>query len=137
MVQRWLRGRADRVAQYRIGTDDLDALLDADGVVRTGVSAAEAYRLALGTAGSGDAYVTAAVEQRLVDEFFLISSRTGNLTLRVVTEGWHQRTARQVGEHAVTARLIVGVDLADDTDVRTQSTGRALITTVLDEKGSK
>lgn len=135
VAQRWLRNRADRVSRYRIGERDLEALLDAGGVVRTGVSAAEAYRLALGTAGTGDAYVTAAVEQRLVDEFFLITSRTGNLTLRVVTDGWHQTTSRRVGEHTVATRLIVGVDLADDTDIRTQSTGRALLTSVLEEKG--
>lgn len=135
VMQRWLRTRADSVSRYRVGERDLDALLADDGVVRTGVSAAEAYRLGLGTAGTGAAYVTADVEQRLVDEFFLIPSQTGNLTLRIVAEGWHQRTARQFGGHRVATRLVVGVDLADDTDVRAQSAGRTLIRTVLDEKG--
>lgn len=135
VVQRWLRHRADSVSRYRVGERDLDALLATDGVVRTGVSAAEAYRLGLGAAGSGDAYVTTGVEQRLVKEYFLIPSRTGNLTLRGVAEDWHSRTARQIGGHSVSARLIVGVDLAGDTDVRTRSTGRTLIGTVLGEKG--
>lgn len=135
VMQRWLRSRCDSVSRYRVGEGDLAALLATEGVVRTGVSAAEAYRLGLGAAGAGDAYVTADVEQRLMDEFFLISSQTGNLTLRVVTDDWHQRTARQMGGQSVAARLVVGVDLADDTDVRTQSAGRTLIGTVLDEKG--
>lgn len=135
VMQRWLRTRADHVSRYRVGERDLDGLLATEGVVRTGVSAAAAYRLGLGTAGSGDAYVTADVEQRLVDEFFLISSQTGNLTLRLVADGWHETTARHVGEHSVAARLVVGVDLADDSDVRTQSAGHALINTVLNEKG--
>lgn len=135
LVQRWLRHRSDAEIRYRVGERDLDALLGTEGVVRTGVSAAEAYGLGLGTGGSADAYVTAEVEQRLVDEFFLIASRSGNLFLRVVEDGWHQGTARQIGGHTVTARLVVGVDLADDSDVRTQGTGRALIDTVLSEKG--
>lgn len=137
LMQRWLRNRADSVSRYRVGERDLTALLASAGVVSTGVSAAEAFRLGLGTAGSADAYVTTDVERRLVDEFFLISSQTGNLTLRVVKDGWHQQAARQVDERRVAARLVVGVDLADDTDVRTQSAGRSLIGAVLDEKGWK
>ena len=134
IVRRWLTSRANRVSRYRVGVHDLDELLSGDGVVRTGVGAATTYRLGLGTAGSGDAYVTAEVAERLVEEFFLIASDSGNLTLRVVDHDLHLRTARSTVDGQVAARLLVGVDLADDLDVRTRTAGRNLISTVLAEQ---
>ncbi|MGL4173839.1 MAG: helix-turn-helix domain-containing protein [Actinomycetota bacterium] len=134
IMQRWLRARADSVSRYRVGESDLSTLLATEGVVGTGVSATEAHRLSLGGGNSGDAYVTPEVAQRLINEFFLIPSQTGNLILRVVRESWHQETSCQVGNHSVAARLITGVDLADDIDVRSKSAGRSLINTALDEK---
>jgi hypothetical protein len=132
-----LAGRADKVARYRVGAGDLDALLSTEGVVQTGVSAATAYRLGLGMGGSGDAYVTSEAEQRLVREFFLIPSDSGNLTLRVVEHNWHVACAQVTADELVAPRLIVGVDLADDSDVRTQSAGHTLLGTVLAEQARR
>ena len=133
VVQRWLRARAQTVMNYRVGEDDIEDLLSAEGVVATGVSAADAYGLSLGTGGSADAYVTKAVAKRLEGDFMLIPSRTGNLTLRIVDDDLYLRSAHQIERHCVAARLIVGADLADDTDTRTKSAGRALIQDVLSE----
>jgi excisionase family DNA binding protein len=147
VVQKWLRARAATVTRYRVGDDDIHDLLSAEGVVATGVSAADAYGLSLGAGGSADGYVTKAVRKRLEGDFVLIRSRTGNLTLRLVNDGapdrhaaeskavddLHLRSSHQIEGHLVAARLIVGADLADDTDTRTKSAGRALIQDVLSE----
>lgn len=134
VLRRWLSSRSATVTRYRVGDRDLDALLDSDDVVRTGVSAAAAYRLGLGTGGAADAYVTTDVAARLIRDFFLIESRTGNLTLRVVEHNLHLLTARAVDDQRVSTRLIVAADLADDRDTRTKSAGRDRLAVVLDEQ---
>ena len=133
MVQRWLSRRADDATRYRIGERDIDAVLCEDGVVSTGVSASDAYGLGLGTGGSGDAYVTGEVQDRLVRGYALIPSSRGNLTLRVMNSAWHLDSATTADGRRVAPRLIVGADLADDTDVRTQTAGRQLILSALGE----
>ena len=131
-VQRWTSRRADGITRYRIGGSDISAVLAYDGVVATGVSAASDYRLGLGTGGSGDAYVTGQVRDQLVQDYFLIPSSRGNFTLRVVDRGWHLTTATAGDHNLIAPRLITGVDLADDTDARTRSAGRELISVALD-----
>jgi len=131
-VQRWLSRRADDVSRYRVGERDILAVLGQEGVVATGVSATSDYGLGLGTGGFGDAYLSSEVRDRLVRDYSLIPSARGNLTLRVVDQGWHLATATSVDHHLVAPRLIVGVDLAEDPDARTCSAGRKLITAALD-----
>ncbi|QDO89572.1 helix-turn-helix domain-containing protein [Ornithinimicrobium ciconiae] len=133
VVQKWLRSRSTRVTRCRIGVSDIEALLAEQGVVRTGVSAASAYGLGLGGGASADAYVTKDFEERLTRDFFLIESRTGNLTLRVVDHDLHLRTGRCVDAQVVAPRVMVAVDLAADTDARTRSLGRSLLEAVLTE----
>jgi len=135
-LQRWLTARSTRTIRYMVGGGDLEALLNSDGVIRTGVSAADAYALGLGTGGAGDAYVSQNVADRLVRDFYLIEGGSGNLTLRIVDHDFHTTTARRLDGQTVTTRLMVGVDLADDTDTRTRSTGRTLLTRVLDDQKS-
>jgi excisionase family DNA binding protein len=134
VLRRWLSSRASTVVRYRVGERDLDRLLSADGVIRTGVSVADSYHLGFGTGGTGDAYVTANVADHLVRGFFLIESRNGNLTLRVVEDNLHLLASRRVDAQRVCPRLIVGVDLADDRETRTRAGGRELLRTVLDEQ---
>ncbi|PRY57992.1 excisionase family DNA binding protein [Knoellia remsis] len=136
VVQRWLRSRSGDIRSFRVGQSDLTKLLAVDGVVATGVSAAVAYGLGLGTGGTGDAYVTSSLVGQLTSDFYLVESRTGNLTLRVVDGDLHLRSARSVGGRTVAPRLIVGADLADDRDARTKSAGRELIQSVLDARAS-
>lgn len=118
-VQRWLSRRADALHRYRIGAHDLEPLLRDAGVLATGISTVHTYDLGLATGGSADAYVSDRTRRVLVEEFFLIDSAQGNLTLRVTDAGTFDTD--------VAPRLIVGADLADDLDTRTRAAGRVLI----------
>ncbi|MFC6706167.1 helix-turn-helix domain-containing protein [Flexivirga alba] len=132
-VQRWLASRSNHVARYQIGDVDIEDLLHHDDVVSTGVSSVTSYNLGLGTGGTADAYVSRGVAASLISDLFLIESRTGNLTLRIVDNDLHRRTSRHLRGRVVTPRLITGVDLADSRDTRTKATGNALLTAVLGE----
>lgn len=133
VAQRWLSSRSDQVQRYRVGVDDLEALLTSDGVVRTGVSAVETYGPGLATSGSADAYVDDKTAVELVQDFFLVESAAGNLTLRVVRPDYHLISARTLSGRVTATRLIVGADLADEAEVRTRAAGLRLITAVLSE----
>jgi excisionase family DNA binding protein len=137
-VQRWLSRRAKAMHRYRIGTRDVGALLAADDVLPTGISAADDYGVGLAAGGAADAYVSADTAQRLKTDFYLIDSPQGNLTLRVVDND--TLATSQMIEHvtgglkftlAAAPRLIAGVDLADDADARTRAAGCALINDAL------
>lgn len=134
VVRKWLASRTDRIAHYRIGERAVDELLHTARVAATGVSAAIAYGLGLGAGGDADAYVTSDTADQLVNDFFLIRSAAGNLTLRIVDDAWHLRCSRLVAGQQVTPRLVTGVDLADDRDPRTKQTGHALIDAVLSDQ---
>lgn len=131
VVVRWLATRSSRLARFRIGESDVDELLHADGVVSTGVSASAALGLGLGTGGTADVYVSDETAKRLVRDFFLIESRSGNLTLRIVEDALHQQASRTINGQHIAPSLLVGVDLAEDDDARAKTAGRALITTAL------
>lgn len=127
-VQRWLSRRAQSVHRYRVGERDIETLLRTDGVMATGISAVATYGLGLGVGGSADAYVTDRTCRQLVRDFVLIDSARGNLTLRVIdTEALNH----QILDTEVAPRLIVGVDLAEDTDARSRAAGCGLITEAL------
>jgi excisionase family DNA binding protein len=129
---RWLTSRQRTVTRYRVADTDLDVLLATGGVVATGVSAAHAYHLGLGTSGQGDAYVTSSLADQLVQNFFLIKSAQGNLTLRIVDGNWHLTTARHLAGLAVAARLMVAADLLDTGDSRSLTAGTGLLGDILD-----
>ena len=121
LVRRWLSQRAQRVRRYRITTSALPELESAPGVLLTGISATDTYDLGLGTGGAADAYVSGQALGELVDALFLIDTVRGNLTLRVTDTDLLCTGATSA------PRLIVGADLADDTDARTRAAGCALI----------
>ncbi|MEB3069557.1 helix-turn-helix domain-containing protein [[Mycobacterium] vasticus] len=125
LVRRWLSRRAESVHRYRVGERDLTRVLAVDGVLATGISTTSEYRLGLSTGGAADAYVNAKTHRELVEEFVLIESARGNLTLRV--------TDNALSGNAVAPRLIAGADLADDSEVRTRAAGCILIKDSLDE----
>ena len=131
--QRWLSSRQLSVARYRIAESDLPDLFSTEGVVVTGLTAARAYRLGLGTSGQADIYVTEDVARTLIKSFILIASEQGNLTMRVVNGTWHQVTATVMGDQRVAPRLITALDLLDQGDTRSTSTGRNLFTTTFSE----
>lgn len=124
-VSRWLSRRARAVYRYRIADRDLKDLLTTASVMATGISTADTYRLGLATGSAADAYVSEDTRRALVDEFVLIDSERGNLTLRVTEADTHHA--------AVAPRLIAGVDLAEDADARTHAAGCALIDQALSE----
>ncbi|PQM44780.1 helix-turn-helix domain-containing protein [Mycobacterium talmoniae] len=123
LVQRWLSRRAQSIHRYRVGERDLAQLLSTDNLLATGISTTTTYSIGLSTGGAADAYVSDQTRRELVEEFFLIESARGNLTLRVAD-------AAPFG--ATTApRLIAGADLAEDTDARTRAAGCELIAEAL------
>ena len=129
---RWLSSRQLATSRYRIADRDVAGMLTADGVVATGASAAAAHALGLGSAGQAEVYVDAATERRLVEDWFLLRSDTGNLLVRTVDGDWHRRTGSVVDGRAVAARLMVAVDLLDGDDARSRSAGRDLLVRLLD-----
>jgi excisionase family DNA binding protein len=134
VLRRWLTHRCAEAVRYRVSDRDLDALLAQEGVVRTGVSAADSYRLGLGAGGAGEAYLSASVAKDLIRDFYLIQNRTGNLTFRIVGHDLHLATARHIDGQRVCTRLVVGADLADSLDSRTRTAGRELLRAVLSEQ---
>lgn len=135
VLRRWLSTRADDKRTYRVGAEDLADVLATVDVVATGVSAVTAYGLGLSVTGQGDAYVGRALHDRLLQDQVLIETRQGNLTLRIADQDWHLRTARGEAEATVAPRLIVGADLADDTDARTRQLGFDLLDATLRSLG--
>lgn len=133
MWQRWLACRATDVKRYRVAESDLEAVLNADGVVRTGVSAAVPYELELGSGGTGDAYVSPATAETLIRQYYLLPTMNGNLTLRTVINEHHITTARLLIGETVTTRLMVAVDLAGEADARARSAGRDLLVQLQDD----
>ncbi len=130
---RWLRSRHTAATRYRIADRDIAELLSADGVVAAGASAASAHGLGLSAAGRADVYADATACARLVDEFFLIRSATGNLVVRTVDGDWHRRTSRDREGRAVAPRLMVAADLLDTDDARSRTAGRDLLDRILAE----
>lgn len=128
--QRWLSTRAT-TRQFRVSENDLAELITQQDVIATGISAAATYQINLSNTGQGDAYVTTNTLHRLIDDYLLIESDHGNLTLREVDGHWHEHTARHTTTATAAARLMVGVDLADASDHRSQTAGHRLIATTL------
>ncbi len=130
---RWLSSRQTAATRYRIADRDVAGLLADDGIVATGASAAAAHALGLGSAGQAEVYADSATERRLVEDWFLIRSDTGNLLVRAVDGDWHRRTGSVVDGRAVAARLMVAVDLLDADDARSRAAGENLLARLLSD----
>ncbi|MCY7365895.1 MAG: helix-turn-helix domain-containing protein [Frankiaceae bacterium] len=128
---RWLSSRQTAATRYRIADRDVAGLLADDGIVATGASAAATHALGLGSAGQAEVYADSATERRLVEDWFLIRSDTGNLLVRAVDGDWHRRTGSVVDGRAVAARLMVAVDLLDADDARSRAAGENLLARLL------
>ena len=137
VVRRWMSRRANSIRRYKVGPKDLTALLTDRRVVRTGICAVESYRLGLGTGGAADVYVSSENLGQLVRGYVLLPSSRGNLTVRVDDGDLYRAAARTIDGRLVVPRLIAGADLADDTDTRTRSAGRRLLTEVLAERAAR
>ncbi|AHW62547.1 Hypothetical protein CGLY_00495 [Corynebacterium glyciniphilum AJ 3170] len=135
VVRRWTSRRANSTHRYKVGPRDLTALLTDRRVTRTGISAVESYRLGLGTGGDADIYVSSEDLEQLVRGYVLLPTGRGNLTVRVDDVGLYRAATRTIEGRLVVPRLIAGADLADDTDARTRSAGRRLLTEVLTGQG--
>lgn len=133
VVRRWMNRRGSTVHRYKVGPKDLTALLTDSRVVRTGISTVESYRLGLGTGGAADVYVSSEDLGQLVKGYVLLPTGRGNLTVRVDDSGPNRAASRTIDGQLMVPRLIAGADLADDTDARTRSAGRRLLTQVLEE----
>lgn len=113
---------------YRVAKADLAALLAADGVVATGASFSAVHGLGLSSAQRAEASVHAALVPRLTDAFLLVPSAQGNVRLRAVDGDWHLlASGPPVRGRLAAPRLIVAVDLLDETDARARAAGRALL----------
>lgn len=130
--RRWLSARQARVERFRIGEADIGALLEEEGVVATGISAAGAYGARLSAVGEADAYATASVATALKEKYFLVASDRGNLLLRTVDGTWHTDTAVRRDETSMTTRLMTAIDLLDGTDTRSATAGRVLLRKALE-----
>ena len=134
VVRRWMSRRGSTVQRYKVEPKELTTLLTDSRAMRTGISAVESYRLALGTGGETDVYVSSEDLEQLVREYVLLPTGRGNLTVRVDDGAFHRSAAKMIDAHLVGPRMIVGTDLADDTDARTRSSGRRLLAEVLAER---
>lgn len=131
VMRRRLLRRSDSCAAYRAGDEDVEALLRDPDTVLTGVSAGEALHLGLGTGNSADLYVSGEHLAALIDKYYLVKSRNGNVTLRVAAGNLHIPTAEQTSDGPVAPRAVIGADLADSPDTRTSSAGRRLLAQTL------
>jgi excisionase family DNA binding protein len=104
--RRWLSARQSSTERFRIAESDITALLEENGVVATGISAAHVYGVRLSAVGEGD---------------------RGNLLLRTVDGTWHTDTAVARDGMLITTRLMTAVDLLDSADTRSVSAGRELL----------
>lgn len=125
--RRWLAARQVAVERFRLGDQDVAALLGERGVVATGISAARSHGQKLSAADEAEAYVTHAAARTLTRKYFLVASDRGNLLLRLVQGSWHTDTAVQRESLLVTTRLMTAVDLLDSNDARSTSAGRHLL----------
>jgi excisionase family DNA binding protein len=125
--RRWLSTRQTGTVRLRIADADIAAFLREPGVVATGISAAHSHGLRLSAVGEAEAYVIAAVAEKLTKAYFLIASERGNLLLRTVDGTWHTDTAVERDGRLVTNRLMTAVDLLDSSDARSATAGRELL----------
>lgn len=131
VFQRWLRRRHEGVTRYRVADADVASLLQEEGIVATGLSAARQYGQALGAANDAEAYVTADVLGQLVRDYVLVATARGNLLLHRVDGDWHRRSGGDQAGARVAPRLMTAVDLLDAGDARATAAGRALLAEVV------
>ncbi len=121
-----VRDRAERLP-LRVLRSYRDRVLDADGVVVSGITAAEAVGADVVTAEAVvEFYCTAATLGGLRREFGLSDRGEPNLVVRVPRFGDLPLTGR-----AHMPAAVVAVDLAESADVRTRRAGLDLLTTAL------
>lgn len=132
-IYRWWMQSRGRATRFRMADSDLAELCATPDLAVGGVRAASGYGVSLGYGDEAEVYVDASTAQRLVDEFFLIESALGNLTMRVVDapDPWHLRTARARDGALVVPRLIAAVDLLDSDDTRSRNAGAQLLKATL------
>jgi excisionase family DNA binding protein len=129
---RWLAHR--RANTERIATFDayLEQIKQMDNVVRTGLSAVNDYSVDLAVhSATLDIYVDTKTAANLTTTMRLKPASVGNLTLRILT-GLTPHDASSVLDRDVMPPAVVGVDLLDDADGRTERAGIELIKKVLD-----
>jgi len=136
-LYRWWMQTRSSATRYRLAEADVAELVSAEGVVAGGISAANRYGLGLGHGNEAEVYVDSPTARRLVDDFFLIESDRGNLTLHVMNDHthWHRVTARVIDGLLVAPRLVVAVDLLDSGDTRSRSAGTRLLERALGTLG--
>lgn len=133
---RWLESRQTSVVRYRAARDDIAALFGVEGVAVTGAAGARAHGLDLGASSGGELYATPDVSARLVDEFFLVRSSSGNVTVRTSPDGWHLLASHRRANLLVVPRLVVAVDLLGADDSRSRSAGRDLFVQTVPRRGT-
>jgi hypothetical protein len=77
IFRRWLSARQSGTTRYRIAESDMAALLQEQGVVAAGISAAHTHGARLSAAGEAEAYVDAAVAERLKKDSFSWPANAG------------------------------------------------------------
>lgn len=127
---RWMAARHCVVRRYQVAQKELGEVLREEGVVASGVTAAAALRLGLGSAGQveGEAYCREATHLRLVHDYLLVASGQGNLLVHEVAD----QNVKIAGSSSRTAwRLVVAVDLLERADAGSRATGADLLREVL------
>jgi len=122
----WLCRRRAAVHRLRVLPSYLEPVLDAEGVVRSGVSARRAYRLDVLATDEGEAYTATPTLQALTRDFGLgADTERPNLTLRVPALDWQVVGAGR----AVMPLTVVAVDLLDSGEPRSMRSARRLLQT--------
>lgn len=129
---RWLARRRAKTEHFDTFAAYLEQISQMDDVVRTGRSAVNDYGVDLAVHTSTlDVYVDVMTAADLTKAMRLRPTSIGNLTLRIITH-LDSREAAYVLDRDVMPRAVVGVDLLEDSDVRTARAGAELIEKVLD-----
>jgi excisionase family DNA binding protein len=119
-----LRRRADSIF-LRAHASDLPRFASEAGVVKSGVSAADAYQADILARDELEAYVAQARLPALRKRYLLAPSERPNVHLRVVSGSWPFDKGVEIAPLVVAA-----IDLLDSDDDRVRRAGRALLASV-------
>lgn len=124
-----VRDRATRY-QYRVLPTYVGRLLEEDGTIAGGVSAADQAGADIVALGFSEMYASSVTHKSLVRKYALSESDDPNVILRVVSE--QQDHNLRIARHAPAAA--VAVDLIESLETRTRSAGLSLLESLLDRQ---
>jgi excisionase family DNA binding protein len=129
----WLARRRAHTRRYAVRTAYLADLINADGVLISGISALERHSADLTTrADTGEVYAEAPLVEALTREYALRSDATGNLIVHVLPS--IDAVARLLQERTTMTSATVAVDLLETGESRARRAGLKLLDQILKRK---